>query len=254
MTFEYAGKDDDLHELYITKRIDEYSTQGRTEFAWSIALFKLARSNKEVQRAERAGRNALKHLRSALDWAEDTNKEDDAHAQLDKAGTFIRKTFGCNFLFEEGTYFQTCPVALGHNRIGFSIGATATRICSLCGEDLSECEHLKGNAYFVPGGYEDLGHCRVCLSTTKCDHLPDKIYRASVCAKLIEIELHEVSLVNRPAHPEARIQKVSISSEKIRQQLGEEFVDGMPVSCDYCLSECDGLFRPNDSTLNSISN
>jgi hypothetical protein len=226
MTFEYAGKDDDLHELYITKRIDEYSTQGRTEFAWSIALFKLARSNKEVQRAERAGRNALKHLRSALDWAEDTNKEDDAHAQLDKAGTFIRKTFGCNFLFEEGTYFQTCPVALGHNR----------------------------NAYFVPGGYEDLGHCRVCLSTTKCDHLPDKIYRASVCAKLIEIELHEVSLVNRPAHPEARIQKVSISSEKIRQQLGEEFVDGMPVSCDYCLSECDGLFRPNDSTLNSISN
>ena len=59
--------------------------------------------------------------------------------------------------------YQTCPVALAHNRIGMSIGGTAKRLCSLCGDDLSECEHTPGTSYLVPGGVSSLGWCRVCL-------------------------------------------------------------------------------------------
>ena len=243
MTFESAGNDEDLHSLYLNRQINFYESMGVMKLRWSISLYRQARSSRQLTIAEQAGRDALHHLRNALNWAEDTNREEDVHLQMDKGGKFIRESFGCHFAFEDGTYYQKCPVALGHNRVGLSIGATATRICSLCGQDLSECEHLRGTAYLVPGGAQDLGHCRVCLSTKKCEHDPTKTYRASVCAKLVNIELHEVSLVNKPAHPEARIQSVSISSKKLKEQFGGDFKIGMPVSCDKCLGQCDGLIK-----------
>jgi hypothetical protein len=92
-----------------------------------------------------------------LNWAEDGPREAEAHTRLDEAGRWVRATFGC-MLEQDGTaYFVSCPVRLGHVRVGLSIGGTAHRICSLCGEDVSECEHQRGVAYLVPGGVTDLG-------------------------------------------------------------------------------------------------
>ncbi len=133
--------------------------------------------------------------------------EGDAHRRLDAAGRWVRRTFGCH-LEEHGTqYAQTCPVALGHNRIGLSVGGRAAkRLCSLCGFDVSECEHLPGIAYLVPGGADALGWCRVC-SRPECEnHVPTETYRASLVSIIQEIDLDEVSIVTKPAHPEARIQ------------------------------------------------
>lgn len=171
------------------------------------------------RRAEHDARQALVQYRASLDWAEDTDHEDDAHRRLDDAGGWVRRTFGAT---SGGTaqYRQRCPVALGRNRIGLSVGGRAAKqVCSPCGMDLSECEHLPGTAYLVPGGAGDLGWCRVCCAS-ECDHLPHETYRASLVSIIQGMDLDEVSIVTKPAHPEARIQAVSIPESDLQASLG----------------------------------
>jgi hypothetical protein len=68
-------------------------------------------------------------------------------------------------------------------------------------------------------------------------------YRVSVIAIIKQMRIVEVSLVDKPAHPEARLYSVSVSTETLQKGLGERFVPGMEVSCDMCLLDCDGLIR-----------
>jgi hypothetical protein len=77
--------------------------------------------------AEAKARSAFPTLRSAMNWLEDGPYFEEAHTQIDQAGRFVRETFGCPLLFEDGTYYQTCPVALAHNRIGLSPGMVRPR-------------------------------------------------------------------------------------------------------------------------------
>jgi len=46
-------------------------------------------------------------------------------------------------------------------------------MCSICGEDLSECPHMRGRAYWVRGGARDGLECPACHQET-CDH---RLYR-----------------------------------------------------------------------------
>lgn len=246
MTFKSAGSDRDLRNQHLESQIKKYETLARAQMKAAISLYKSAKSQKDLDQAEVSARLALEHYANSLNWAEDTIHEEGAHKQMDSAGKWVRLNLRCNLLHEDGSYFQTCPVALGHNRIGLSIGAIANRVCSLCGEDLSECLHLPGIAYLVPGGIEDLGRCRVCLSTEACQHLPTEEYRVSVVGISVSGEILEVSIVNKPAHPEARFQKISLSNAELKEFLGDGFEIGMEVSCDRCLTECDGLTRHED--------
>ena len=164
---------------------------------------------------ERRARKGLGILRSAVDWLEDSDQFDHAHKVLDDAGRRVRTTFGCNLNFEPGKgYSQTCPVALAHNRVGCSTGFIIEESeCSICGEDPEDCDHISG-----------------------------QFYGDEVCGRLItEADLMEVSLVSRPRQPDARIQSVSITREDLERELGSEFRYGMPVSCDKCLRECNGM-------------
>jgi len=164
---------------------------------------------------ERRARNGLGILRSAVDWLEDSDHFDHAHKVLDDAGRLVRTTFGCKLTFEPGKgYSQTCPVALAHNRVGNSTGSIIEESeCSICQEDPEDCDHIAGQVY----GDEVCGRV-----TTKADLL-------------------EVSLVSRPKQPDARIDSVSIIRDELERELGSEFRYGMPVSCDKCLQECNGM-------------
>ena len=161
---------------------------------------------------------------------------------MDQAGAWVRETFGCQLTRSGTRYSQTCPVALAHNRIGMSIGGTAKRLCSLCGDDLSECEHIPGTSYLVPGGVSSLGWCRVCLQEA-CEHTPDQNHRVSVVGIIKEMDLVEVSFVPKPAQPEARIMEMTIPVPELIEALGDTFVPGDEVSCDRCLRECGGLTK-----------
>ena len=194
--------------------------------------------------AERDARQALGRLRSALNWAEDTEFEDEAHRSLDDAGRWVCETFGCKLTRSGATYTQTCPVALSHGGIGMSVGGVAKqRVCSLCGADVSECEHMPGTAYLVPGGADELGWCRVCLKES-CGHVPTDSYRVSLVSIIREMTFDEVSIVSKPAHPDARMMSVSIDVAALSTELGDGFVPGADVRCSRCLLPCEGLHRP----------
>lgn len=192
--------------------------------------------------AESLARRALERYARSLDWAEDTEMEDDTHRTLDRAGTWVRLTFGCHLVRDGTNYRQECPVALAHNRIGVSIGGVAKRKCSLCGADVSECEHVPGVAYLVPGGSGDLGWCRICLAED-CGHTPEEIERVSMISIVHEVDLEEVSIVPKPANPEARLLAMSVTTAELTNALGEGFAPGVDVDCDRCLRLCHGLVR-----------
>jgi hypothetical protein len=168
--------------------------------------------------AEAKARGSLEVLRSAMNWLEGTPAFEDAHQLIDEAGRFIRETFGCHLLLENGRYFQTCPAALAHNRAGLSIGyVVQAQECSICGEDPEDCAHITGRHYG-----DTMCHRRI----TKADML-------------------EVSLVNRPQNPDARITSISLSTPRLQDRLGPQWRPGIPVNCDNCLVPCDGVFEPD---------
>ena len=202
MIFEASGADDDLREAHRHRQVAD--RRATAELLMDAAHKKVEESSdgEGIDEAERSARDALGFFARSLDWAEDSPEEGEAHRLMDEAGAWVCQTFRCRLKRLCASYEQTCPVALAHNRIGFSIGGVARRTCSLCGGDFSECDHMPGMAYLVPGGHDQLGWCRVCLKET-CGHLPSVQYRVSVVAIICEMNIDEVSLVGKPAQPEA---------------------------------------------------
>jgi hypothetical protein len=154
-----------------------------------------------------------------MNWLEDTAQFEVAHQRLDSAGAFRREHFPeqCQLAYREGRYAQECPVALAHNRVGLSPGYIVRAAeCSICGQEPEECHHIKG-----------------------------RDYDGKVCHRVItKAEMLELSLVGRPANPDARIDSVGVSEAELRERFGPEFRRGIPVTCDQCLSPCDGVSRP----------
>lgn len=164
--------------------------------------------------AEPKAREAAKVLRSAMDWLEGSQQFEAAHQELDDAGRYLRQSFGCSVTFRDGEYWRDCPVDLAHDRIGLSIGAVIREsACSICGRDPRECPHVTGRKY-----------------------------DGKDCTRVVEdVELIEVSIVNQPAQPDARVQSMGIRTSDLRDVLGEEFRPGVLLSCNLCLSDCRGL-------------
>lgn len=154
-----------------------------------------------------------------MNWLEDSEHFETAHVALDEAGKLARECFpeGCVFPYRDGTYYVECPVALAHNRVGLSPGILIkSAACSICGNDPEDCAHIVG-----------------------------RTYDGKRCIRVInDGDILEVSLVGRPAQPDARIESMSIDINEFRMSLGPDFAPGVPVTCDRCLSACDGVARP----------
>lgn len=168
--------------------------------------------------SEEAARSALQTARSAMDWLEDTDQFEEAHLLLHKLGQEVRATWGCQLGHDDRGYWRGCPVDLAHIRCGLSPGMViGASECSVCHRDPADCDHITGRTY----------------GTETC-------YRLITEVKAIL----EVSLVSRPAQPDARLGRVSISTTDLQDALGEEWAPGMPVSCDKCLLPCPGFTHP----------
>lgn len=160
---------------------------------------------------------ALRHkARAAIDRLDDEPEFDEAHATLDKVGQLIRnERSGLCFLRENGDDFvQECPVALGHIRLGFSVGA----------------EILES-------------HCSICEGGPwECPHIPGDSYAGSVAVRVItRANLFEVSLVSRPDFPDARITSRPVSRAEVETAWGRTLPAGAIPVCDRCLHPCPGV-------------
>ncbi len=231
-----AGDGTDLHRFYVTSKIRRYRTQANQHFAAAKRLL-----GHDRDRAEKEARKAIDSIVRAFWWAEGSEIEEAQHELMHRIGRWTRKTFNCYLGFDDKDgYYRRCPLDIAHIRVGMSIGFIADRLCSLCRNDLSECIHLPGRAYWVRGGSQATGTCQVCLEKS-CRHRSDRLYCAQAISIVESGTVREVSLVPRPANPEARLTRIGIPSTDLAEVLGASFVRGMAVSCDKCLGECPGF-------------
>lgn len=203
--------------MYVTTKGSDLLVQGSRHLGRAITI---TGTEGPTAEAGEAIDSAVHTLRSAMNWLEDTDDFEVAHQRLDQAGSYRRANFRdrCLLEFNENSgYEMTCPVALAHNRVGLSPGYIVRAAeCSICHVDPEDCGHIAGHTY---GG--------------------------EVCHRILtELDILEVSFVGRPASPDARIDRIAVSYADLRDELGEQFHRGMPVTCDRCLKPCDGVRRP----------
>jgi hypothetical protein len=220
------------------ERIEDLRKQARRLYGKSVML-----QNTGDKEGEVTARNMLATAASAFWNSEDTELEPVTHDEMDQYGRWVRECYGCWLAYEAGSYYQRCPIAIAHKRVGMSIGFTArSRICSICGEDFVECPHSSSQLYEVKGGVGPSGYCPVC-GKPECEaHSPEQTYRVPPMRIVTEIAtLHEISLVRKPAQPDARLTSIPVDISSLRQALGASFSPGDRVSCDRCLNECRGI-------------
>lgn len=209
-----VGAPEDVDDDWILKTGRDKLDHGREQIQRAKSM--VARGGPTPE-AEAQARAAFDELRSAMNWLEDSPLFEEAHEALDAAGIFTRRTFGC-WLHREGTsYSQQCPVALAHNRIGMSLGFIIEKSeCTVCHQAPETCSHITG-----------------------------RVYDGTFCARLItQGRILDLSIVARPAQPDARIESIGMPVAELQEALGPTFTPGMDVSCDRCLSPCDGVSRP----------
>lgn len=155
----------------------------------------------------------------------------------------LRFPAGCTLTYTQGRYEHRCPVAIGHKRVGMSVGMIIKEAqCSICGADPSVCPHLPGEQYPAIADRRD-GSCTICREPG-CDHIPGQEYLARTGRIILEAEIEEVSLVARPQQPDARLVALPMSMTDLRKALGADFKPGVVVECSACLEACAGLERP----------
>ena len=133
---------------------------------------------------------------------------------------------------------------LSHMRGGFSIGGTATAICSICQANVLECHHISGRLYNGVVAVRMGNRCNICWEE-KCDHVVGKTYdSAERFALVTDIDLDHVSYVERPANPLCTFCSYSLPKADVLRLLPlherAAFVYGKsPLHCHHC-TLCEG--------------
>ena len=201
------------------------------------------------------GQSGEKFLRQALEkylvayWTL-SDKKVDISAEMHKIGKLLHERYQCLIQFSDSGYTNRCPVVNSHRELGLSIGGTEKHICSICGLDPMDCEHIKGEFYNDIECKDVEGHCNICVEKFgSCEHVIgskyDDVERIDI---VTEIDLDHVSIVERPQNPFCRITNVAIPREEIDRVIQgstkseqENFEYGVsPLYCHHCI-ECDGI-------------
>jgi hypothetical protein len=209
----------------------------------AIRHFKAAQTlaDQNPTAAEQEARGAIVEIVHAFWWAEDSELEEAQHTLMHEIGRWTRQRFGCSVHFDGKRYEQRCQIDIAHKRFGFSVAYTATAICSICGEDVSECQHLPDKEYWVRGGVGASGYCPVCMAEADCQHRADRLYGVTLTRIITKMDMREISVVSRPAGVTTRLLGIPVDNADLIAAFGPDFEVGMPVSCDKCLNGCWGF-------------
>lgn len=190
------------------------------------------------QESETTMRDSLIRLRDAFHLASEDSK---ISRLLHDRGRIVHDLFGCKVRMSGTTYYQECPVILSHIQLGFSVGGSANTICSICGKDAWDCEHIKGFKYDGVLCQRIGSTCNICLKEN-CSHRVGATYNSVEAVHIItNLNVEEISLVKNPGIPLARIQMHTLGPDDIRNALPEAerefFVPGETViHCHHCVA------------------
>lgn len=224
-------------------------TQAERSAAWYQSQAALDVTVGEQQRSEleREARAALDAAVTAFNFLEDEELADTAHQHAHAVGEFVGQMFGCEARYRDGRFWDVCPLTLMHLRIGLSPGFTGPRLCSVCGQDLSECPHVPGLSVTVVAENHD-GHCSACGASWPCSqHVPGTAVDVVPHGVIAEMDLHELSFVDRPRQPRARISELELPDALLRAHLGRiPNAADEPVVCHRCKWPCQGLLSRSE--------
>jgi hypothetical protein len=116
---------------------------------------------------------------------------DVGHQHMVEIGLWTRQRFGCSLHFDGKRYERRRAIDIAHKRFGFSVAYTATAICSIRGEDVSECPHLPDREYWVRGGAGASGHCPVCMAEADCQHRADRLHRVTLTKIITKMDVRD---------------------------------------------------------------
>lgn len=201
----------------------------------------LSEGNNEI--AERLLRRALAKLREAVLWEPDKVEH---RRHLHAMGERIHDQFGCQLEYREGYYWVNCPVMLSHSKGGFSVGGKGRTICTICGEDILNCSHVKGQAYDRVTARRIEGElCNIC-GERQCGHLVGSTYdNVRAFGVVVELDLDHVSFVENPSNPLAVVHRYSLTRSDLVSALPEDEQAGFEygktkIHCHHC-KMCDGM-------------
>jgi len=93
----------------------------------------------------------------------------------------------------------------------------------------------------------------VCAAET-CKHRDDRLYKTCVIGIIKEVDvLREVSVVDVPAQPLARLTKRPVSLKAIADSFGPGFAPGIEVGCTSCNLPYPGLPADRATALEELT-
>lgn len=195
----------------------------------------------------------MKAAMDALNYLEDHELREEAHAAIHRSAFVNRGLFGCPVVLRDDEYWTDCPINISHLRVGVSAGLVSDFECSVCGELVEDCDHQMGHPYPKVAELTAEGKCTLCDSVD-CEHPEGKIFLAQAHASARNIQAAEVSLVARPRYPLARI------VEELKD-MGPLHKDSRVVhaakhgdlNCDADLGPCEGFNEVKDWDINDAS-
>jgi hypothetical protein len=147
---------------------------------------------------------------------------------------------GCCLKFKDGHWFNRCRLSLMHISIGNSVGFTSRRLCNVCRVDVDECVHEPGEIYPVVVSRTPDGYCTACGSE-RCDHEIGQTVSTAAGFLFADIDLREVSLVDRPRDPLARITGREVDLDRLSLILGRTPSPDEDILHHECMCQCEGF-------------
>jgi hypothetical protein len=170
---------------------------------------------------------------------------DDCHTMVHRFGELVGGFFGCEIEEENGLWFDRCKVSLLHLRFGNSTGFTARYVCVICGADAGDCDHRPNQSYSKVAGTTSDDDCDICGE--RCEtHSAGTTYEVRARHRITDVEVQEVSLVNRPRDPLTRIEQRSIRPQLLADHLGRHPKPGERVLDHACMFPCGGFTHFGD--------
>jgi len=240
VNLDYPWSPDAGRDLVTSRRAQWRETRRLLARASSSLAAPKPQGATDLRALEKRARAALDTAVDAFDHLEDTNLASDAHALAHTIAELVAGLFGCWAERENGRWFDVCRLSLMHLRVGMSAGFSGRRHCSICGCDLTLCDHMPGVAYPVVAGRKPDGRCTICDSDICHTHTPGVTYPAVPHAITRQADLHEISAVARPRDPLARHNAIEIPPYAVTSLPNHDAANAS-LRCEQCMAPCTGF-------------
>ncbi|QYF74880.1 hypothetical protein [Cryobacterium sp. PAMC25264] len=184
---------------------------------------------------------AVRNSIDALNFLEDTELRDTAHALVHQAALLRFGFLGCKLRMENGGVKSDCPVRIAHQRWGLSPEIVTEWSCSICRQRFDSCPHIPGEEYQLVVDRSS-GTCSACHED-ECEHQHGERVSWPAHQVAVSIEALAIAMVARPRDPRARVASLPVgvpSGSEILKQI--EAGDGI---CSECILPCTGFIQPD---------